>query len=592
MGHVLYIIESIQKVLRLSEVVGVAELALSLPQKRTSAWTTETDPKYARAWLAALPLADSAESAREIYQSLYTLNRLELDAPRRFELMEIYRGPVATVVGSLESYFFRLALPLTPKKRQLAEFIRQLHMEMAYGYKAALRDLPSSRLWWGKKSLLTQIMARAMQYLGEVLMRSYQIYMPYPAGVWKEIHDLYRYAEAREIHHEISGAANGDSGAETSIAQDYLRILLLGLSNPYHMPQDECRQLQRFLQKWATKATLQNPGETANPMSHFLIEATDAPPIPFPRDIQMPVGPEKRLLDVSDLTRIVNAFIARLQRGESAQSMDIGVDCLDSACLEMLQRVVRIWGQSMQRRHTRIKRTGYVFLCAGIGAVHFFSNGQKPFVAPVSSDSSVPLDDRVMLPDHMDEDEAFIPLDEPVPAQPSSASTENIMAASEAFRMDRWQIRDSGPKGLFLVRYGSIQTSVRVGDLVGVQRTDDLERWNVGVVRWMKSPDASSLQMGVELLAPSVQPVSIRPGNGDNASATVYSVGLLLPAMQVPPQPVTLLVPRGACQLGRDVWLVQENIPARLIRPLQRLQQTGSVELFVYADVMQEPAGA
>lgn len=567
----------------------MAELALSIPQKRTSAWTTETDPKYARAWLAALPLADSAASAREIYQSLYTLNRLNLEAPRRFELMEIYRGPVATVVGALESYFSRLALPLTPKKRQLAEFIRQLHMEMAYGYKAALRDLPSSRLWWGKKSLLTQIMTRATQCLGEVLLRSYQVYMPYPAGVWKEIHDLYRYAEARGIHNDV--AASRDSVAETSIAQDYLRILLLGLSNPYHMPQDECRQLQRFLQKWARKATLQNLGEVANPMGHFLIKAADAPPIPFPRDTQMPAGPEMRLLDVSELTRIVNTFITHLQRGETARSLDIGVDCLDFACLEMLQRMVRVWGQSMQRRHARIKHTGYVFVCAGVGAVHFFSNGQKPLATPAWTDIGVSMDDRVTLPDHMDQEEAFIPLDEPVTAQSPPAPTESAPAASEAFRMDRWQVRDSGPKGLFLVRYGNMQTSVRVGDLVGIQRVDDLERWNVGVVRWMKSPEASSLQMGVELLAPSVQPVAIRPGNSDNA-APVYFAGLLLPAMQVPPQPATLLAPRGVCQLGRDVRLVQENIPVRLVRPLQRLQQTGSVEQFVCADVMQESAGS
>ena len=567
----------------------MAELALSLPQKRTSAWTTETDPKYARAWLASLPLADSAESAREIYQSLYTLNRLHLEAPRRFELMEIYRGPVATVVGALETYFSRLALPLTPKKRQLAEFIRQLHMEMAYGYKAALRDLPSSRLWWGKKSLLTQVMTRSMQYLGEVLLRSYQVYMPYPAGVWKEIHDLYRYAEARGIHNGV--AASRDSVVETNIAQDYLRILLLGLSNPYHMPQDECRQLQRFLQKWATKAKLQNLGDAANPMSHFLIKVTDAPPVPFPRDTPMPAGPEMRLLDVSELTRIANTFITRLQRGESARSLDIGVDGLDSACLEMLQRVVRVWGQSIQRRHVRIKRTGYVFVCTGVGAVHFFSNGQKPLATPELADTSVAMDDRVTLPEHMDQEEDFIPLDEPVAVQSSPAPMESAPAAAEAFRMDRWQVRDSGPKGLFLVRYGSMQTSVRVGDVIGIQRTDDPERWSVGVVRWVKSPDASSLQMGVELLAPSVQPVSIRPGNGDSA-APVYFAGLLLPAMQAPPQPATLLAPRGVCQLGRDVWLVQENSPARLIRPLQRLQQTGSVEQFVYADVMQEPAGS
>jgi hypothetical protein len=117
-----------------------------MPTKRVSAWMTETDPKYAQAWLASLPLADSAETAREIYQALYTLNRQELDAARRFELMELYSSPVASVTAALESYFTRAALPLTPKKRQLAEFIRQLHMEMAYGYKGCLQDLETQRL--------------------------------------------------------------------------------------------------------------------------------------------------------------------------------------------------------------------------------------------------------------------------------------------------------------------------------------------------------------------------------------------------------------------------------------------------------------
>ena len=86
-------------------------LALTLPTKRVSAWMAETDPKYAQAWIASLPLADSAETAREIYQALYTLNRQDLDAARRFELMELYNAPVATVTSTLESYFTRRPSP-------------------------------------------------------------------------------------------------------------------------------------------------------------------------------------------------------------------------------------------------------------------------------------------------------------------------------------------------------------------------------------------------------------------------------------------------------------------------------------------------
>ncbi|HSW53097.1 MAG TPA: hypothetical protein VLG93_07690, partial [Sulfuricaulis sp.] len=206
-------------------------LALSMPVKRVSAWMAETDPKYAQAWLASLPLADSAETAREIYQALYTLNRQELDAARRFELMELYNAPVASVTAALESYFTRAALPLTPKKRQLAEFIRQLHMEMAYGYKGCLQDLEKQRLRWGRKTLRAQALLRALHYLGEVLLHSYQVYMPYPPEVWRELHAIYQYAAEHELTQEVLDTP-APMAAKTTLNQEYLRILLLGLSNP------------------------------------------------------------------------------------------------------------------------------------------------------------------------------------------------------------------------------------------------------------------------------------------------------------------------------------------------------------------------
>ncbi|MBI5782946.1 MAG: hypothetical protein HZA69_04320, partial [Gammaproteobacteria bacterium] len=224
-------------------------LALSLPTKRVSAWMAETDPRYAQAWLASLPLADSAETAREIYQALYTLNRQELDAARRFELMELYTAPVASVTSALESYFTRAALPLTPKKRQLAEFIRQLHMEMAYGYKGCLQDLEKQRLRWGKKSLRAQALARALHYLGEVLLHSYQVYMPYPPEAWREIHAIYQYAAGHDLAEEALDTP-APVAARTTLNHEYIRILLLGLNNPYQLPQNECRQVQRFLQQW------------------------------------------------------------------------------------------------------------------------------------------------------------------------------------------------------------------------------------------------------------------------------------------------------------------------------------------------------
>ena len=572
-------------------------LSLTMPAKRVSAWIAETDPKNARAWLASLPLADGAESAREIYQALYTLNRQELDVARRFDLMELYSSPIATVTAALEPYFTRAALPLTSKKRQLAEFIRQLHMEMSYGYKGCLQDLDKQRLRWGKKTLLATSLQRAMHYLGEVLLHSYQVYMPYPPEVWHEIHTIHRYATEQNLATEVVETAAAGA-AKTTLAHDYIRILLLALSNPYQLPQNECRQVHRFLHHWSAKATLRDNLEVPHPAGHFLVDlTTDSPPVPFPRDVQFKPNHDLVMLDTTELLRTIQFFIQRLKKGDSARTLSLGIECLDSVCLEILQRMLRSWGLVPRRQYSRIQRSGPVFVCAGIPALHFFASGQKPFSPPVAGSHKDTSDDKFILPAHIQEDitsevraddEDFIALDEPVAVGPMPQADIKVSPAlhGEAFRVDRWQIKDSAPKGLQLARQGSSHTYVRVGDVVGIQQMDEIGRWSAGVVRWMKSPQADNLEMGIELLAAGAKPVAVAPVRG--AATGEYQAALLLPAIEALRRPATLLLSRGVFAPGSNLLMAEEEKGTRTVRLLQRLEYTSVFELIVFADVLAE----
>ncbi|MHB8729002.1 MAG: hypothetical protein ACYC9K_08165 [Sulfuricaulis sp.] len=568
-----------------------------MPAKRVSAWIAETEPKYARAWLASLPLADGAESAREIYQALYTLNRQELDVALRFELMELYYSPIATVTAALDPYFTRAALPLSSKKRQLAEFIRQLHMEMAYGYKGCLRDLEKQRLRWGKKTLWSNSLQRAMHYLGEVLLRSYQVYMPFSPGVWREIHAIYRYAVDRKLVAEVV-ETHTPGNAKTTLAQDYARILLLGLNNPYQLPQNECRQVQHFLYQWGAAAAIRENLDVPHQAGFFLVDLSmDSPPVPFPRDVSFESNQDLILLDATELLRTIQVFIQRLQKGDSAGTLSLGVECLDSVCLEILQRMMRSWGQIPRRQYSRIQRSGPVFVCAGIPALHFFASGQKPFVPPRVDTHKVASDDRFILPDHIQEDialearsedEEFIVLDEPVPVgpMPQTDIKDSPVPHGDAFRVDRWQVKDTAPKGLQMARHGGSHTCVRVGDIVGIQQMDEIGRWSAGVVRWMKSPHADNLEMGIELLAAGAKPAAVAPVRG--TSAGEYQPALLLPAIEALRRPATLLLSRGTFVPGGSLLLAEQEEAARTVRLLQRLEHTSVFELIVFADVLTE----
>src|SRR5712692_9977550 len=213
---------------------------------------------------------------------------------------------------------------------------------MAYGYKYIIHDYINSRHLGSKKELINLAVERAIRCLGEVLLRSYQVYMPCPVGAWKEIHALYAYAE-RIGRQRTPLAADGDR--ESTVATQYLRVLLLGLCGPYQLPPNECRQVNAFLDIWADKATIDDRVDISGPVGHFLVDlSADSPPLAFPRDIKLQSAPHLRVLNAIGLAGTVHAFVNRLQRGEPVKTLELGSEYIGTASLDMLRRMIKFWG--------------------------------------------------------------------------------------------------------------------------------------------------------------------------------------------------------------------------------------------------------
>ena len=136
-----------------------------------------------------------------------------------------------------------------------------------------------------------------------------------------------------------------------------------------------------------------------------------------------------------------------------------------------------------------------------------------------------------------------------------------------------------------LNRYGDALAPVRVGDLVGVQQATDLGRWRVGVIRWVKTPEVSSVEMGIEMLAGGVSAALLRRLDGTNDLKNTYPA-LLLPATEITKHPPTLVLTRGACQVGDVVELMDEDSEPRQVRILRLLERTGSFEQVVYGEIV------
>ena len=573
----------------------VHNLALLIPDKEVSAWVTETDPKEARAWLESLPLADSGDAARDIYQALYTLNRLELAMQSRLDLMELYKGPVAMVSSVLQSQFVGLPLPLPAEVRKLAEFIRQLHMEMAVGYKCVIHDLQATRRPWGKKNSLVTATERTLRYLGEVLARSYQVYMPPPPEVWKEIHALYWYAEQNgRLSHAIE--ISEEKRSTVTISERYLQIVLLALCNPYQLPQNECTYIRNFLESRTDKATIEDQVNVDDAVGRFVIDlSSDTPPAPLAQQDRKKLSEHHRVLSTIELARTVHGYMKRLGQGESSNFLNLGTEMSNIACRDVLKRMVKFWGLMPKRVYSRTKTRGVLALCTGINALHFFAGGRKPFKSPdaeAEEKSKGPQKKSRKVPPKFRNDENHQPAASTanddtgkVPASPDWLA-ETELAVPDVFPVDRWQLRDESAQGLLLAREGEVGAHVRVGDLIGIQASNDGGTWRVGAVRWIKSPDSNHVEMGVERLAPNVTPVAVKPAaNNMPGTGRRYSQALLLPAMPVLQRPATLILTRGVYEPGRSLHLVVGDENPKIVRPLKLLERTASFDQIVFTEV-------
>lgn len=563
-------------------------IPFSVPAKQVSAWVAETDPKSAQEWISQLPMADISEASREIYQALYTLNRLKISPTNRLKLLELYREPVQTICNGLKSQYSKNVFPLNERKRQLAEFVREMKMEMAHGYKCTIIEAENARFMWGKKELKIQASTNAMRYLGEVLQCSYEVYMGCPPMVWHEIHGIYQFVERMGWldHH-------GADSSVSPITREYLINILMGLNNPYQLPEHELGKVRQFLEQWAHLAEISTRLSIGNVAGHFLIDLTsDSPPAPFPSDVSLQPADHLRSLNALGVAKKLQDSINRLKRGTPLSSLNLGIESLDSDCLDMLKRMMRNWGLAVRRSRSRFKSRGECFVASGIRAIHYFSSGQTPFTQPgednYKSDKPVhtPNAENFSGKENVESSDAvgYIDLDSVAGVNTPEKNVIRRRAGQgeSNFRVEQWRIADESAGGMRILHDDTIGAGIRVGDLLGIQDKNNPHAWRIGAARWLKTPSKSRIEIGLEMISPDASPVAIRFLDKTDMD---FCQALLIPPMPALKRPATLIMPAGFFLRNKPFELVEADGQYRKIKGLELLERTSSFEHIVFADL-------
>ena len=540
--------------------MSAMHLRLSLPPRAAAPDTSiESRPAEFERWLKDLPLLNVAESTPLLARQLIGLNRIALDDKLRLRLLESLRVPIQHVSQALQKTYIGQPLPLPDRARETVAQVRQLHTEMAFGYKLiAFNSTAVTKLDPAETIMVTVAIHRAIRYLTELLFRSYELYSAPPEGTWYEIHQLYRYAELLGITDAPLSDKLNDTLPQVSISHAYKQALLLDFSDPYHLPARLLARIYRYLDRWAVIAQL-SPGVAAL-KSHcqFLINLDhDRAGAVNTETAAITTEVRYRLLNTTELARVVHQQLMVLQAGQQPDPDGLEKDFFANLGHDMLLRLISAWGVNPKRVFTRSLRSNRRAQAAvGIDAINFFVNGER--FAPSTSEVG-PQPRRTALG--------------PGSGPPNRVQQPGAFPASAL-----WELTDESAGGYALAKSGPHTEAVRVGDLLACRPDSGDGGWEIGIVRWVRASGVDNVEIGVQRLSPGASAVAVMPLE---ETQDRYYLALALPEVHAMKQPATLITPRGFFKPGRILYL-DNSYRTRQIKATKLVELSGSFERFQY----------
>ena len=253
---------------------------MGTPQKNNA--VPIKDVTELKGWLSELPTLDPEQNVKRIQDSLHEHNTANFAPDQRINLLSCYLEPVASLNRELLKHRMGLSLPLPQAALRVTNALRQLYQEFALGYQIAVNEI-TARNDLKVDDPMTMTLAKAMYgvtyCLNQVLRCAYESYRLVPLGTWKQLHKVFQLARTCGVDTE---EFVGVDGRAVSIAREYKRALLLGLSEPYQLPFRRVNTIFHCLNQWAAHARLLYAiDKDSGPECLFIVDTdSDHPAIP------------------------------------------------------------------------------------------------------------------------------------------------------------------------------------------------------------------------------------------------------------------------------------------------------------------------
>ncbi len=544
---------------------------------------TPGQPLELKKLIATLPNANMGELTKRVYKILREINRQPLPVGDRYENMNMLRQPADNIFSHLKKYFINRTLPLPEKSRKIVNLNQSLLQEMTYGYKIILAETET-----GETSLpdeqLTLTCYRCLRYLSELLLRCSEIYAPPPAGFWRDVHQIYLFAEKKQLHRKPVKRDADD--AETHIENIYKQILLFVLARPIALPQSDNERVFQKLFHWASHAQIDNAAQAAMIDRAFFIKCGEDIAPDYLTETELKYAAEHRLLNVDKLLDHIQKLID-LNRDKS-DAFAVG-DAISTSSLKML---LNNWGTNAKRRFTRANRQGRIEAVIGLTNIadriieksrvrrkKFRGIDTTSFLVP--TEQAIPEEPQFTLetinndaePDNF---EGYMTHTE-IKGEQNDAwdmvargtvLTETYEKEKRKKEEDALKLKKSEPShwkvvnfsaGGYCLRWDSDETSrAQIGELIALYEKiiEDNYEWRIGIIRWMQFTREHGLEIGVQIISPAVNSASASRKNRPNDAPFNC---LVLPAVKALKQPSTVVLPAHAFRIGDRIIVKMDD---------------------------------
>ena len=455
-----------------------------------------------------LPFGDPVTAAADLIDELQILNSQKVAFANRYNALEQYRPTAIQIYQDLLPHFNSASLPLSKNEQAFADSAIQLWQEFAYGYKFALIDLQNKILNINNSKTTAQVVQRAIHACKEIALVHHLTYRTPPANLWAELHQLY-FCAIQQSAEKLAVPDQLASHNVSSVNLAYAQVLLMSLADPQHLANSDIIKTNHYLANIAEQAEIRPLGLIDNPVGVFLVAlASDMPPVPFVKNKQVPNNETDVLLVTVNLARQIHQHLTLLQEGIVPSDGYLPSYALESNYQDLLARLMKNFGKAPHRVFSRSKKSDGVELAIGLMVSHhLIKNVSDSFTT-----------------------------------SPNSAVT---------IKPSRWQVLNVSAGGFSLRKFSSSQASANIGDVVAVRSNKD-KLWELAVLRWANISSTNQLDIGLELISPSVTAVTASFMN-----SSIEGEALLLPAITGLKQAASLITAKGFCKTDDQLKIEQ-----------------------------------